>query len=60
MVIEMMLLVLFVSLLVLLTERTPRKPLPLGMGRNRGYTRRWFSTYCLTTSNVAPPTVATK
>jgi hypothetical protein len=43
-----------------ITGRTPRKPLPLGMGRNRGYTRRWFSTYCLTTSSVAPPTVATK
>ena len=43
-----------------------RKPPDLSVGRNAatwpslGYTFFWFSTYCLTTSRGAPPTVATK
>src|ERR1035437_1832969 len=44
-----------------LIGKRPRNPRlqPWG-GKGAAYVLRWFSTYCLTTSKVVPPTVATK
>ena len=41
-------------------ERRPRNPWLQPWGGKGGYLLRWFSTYCLTISKGAPPTVATK
>jgi hypothetical protein len=41
-------------------KNRPRNPWLQPWGGKGGYTFRWFSTYCLTTARVAPPTVATK
>ena len=50
----------WVSASCLVIGQRPRNPWLKPWGGKGGYLLRWFSTYCLTISKGAPPTVATK